>query len=304
MSKPLIQAIYYICLPEKEDNWKALHAELSKFTDAELIKFDAVDTRTKEQAISELANYEVSLNPIGDVAKVYFSQGFGAVGCYLSHYAIWQDILARGFESVLILEDDIRIVDVCKFMTGGQYTVLNNHKLLNCDLIQLNKRNRNPIAHDHLGIDRELSWKKCLKETEGLFGVLTNHDMDVRFNYVHEGTESYVIFPEGCKSLVTATRTPGTLFDRLNPDAQPSWPYKKTHFLASDWDFDGSAIVAAVDKFIGYCNAHGYLNMTYYPLLGLRDEQSTIGWENIAKWKKSRLEYYYTNDEDYMWWTK
>ena len=33
---------------------------------------------------------------------------FGEIGCFMSHYNIWQDIITRDLHTVLILEDDIR----------------------------------------------------------------------------------------------------------------------------------------------------------------------------------------------------
>ena len=33
---------------------------------------------------------------------------YGEIGCFMSHYNIWQDMVARDLHTVLILEDDIR----------------------------------------------------------------------------------------------------------------------------------------------------------------------------------------------------
>ena len=33
---------------------------------------------------------------------------FGEIGCFMSLYNIWQDMVARDLNTVLILEDDIR----------------------------------------------------------------------------------------------------------------------------------------------------------------------------------------------------
>ena len=33
---------------------------------------------------------------------------YGEIGCFMSHYNIWQDMVARDLQTVLILEDDIR----------------------------------------------------------------------------------------------------------------------------------------------------------------------------------------------------
>ena len=33
---------------------------------------------------------------------------YGEIGCFMSHYNIWQDMVDRNLDTVLILEDDIR----------------------------------------------------------------------------------------------------------------------------------------------------------------------------------------------------
>ena len=31
----------------------------------------------------------------------------GEIGCFMSHYLIWQDVIANNYEKILIFEDDI-----------------------------------------------------------------------------------------------------------------------------------------------------------------------------------------------------
>ena len=33
---------------------------------------------------------------------------YGEIGCFMSHFNIWQDMVVRDLQTVLILEDDIR----------------------------------------------------------------------------------------------------------------------------------------------------------------------------------------------------
>ncbi|KAH3791990.1 hypothetical protein DPMN_145479 [Dreissena polymorpha] len=32
----------------------------------------------------------------------------GEIGCFLSHYNIWQDVVAKGYEQVVVFEDDLK----------------------------------------------------------------------------------------------------------------------------------------------------------------------------------------------------
>jgi collagen beta-1,O-galactosyltransferase len=69
-------------------------------------RFEAVDGRKlnntflKNHGIQQLDGY---LDP-------YHKRGLkiGEIGCFLSHYYIWKEMIEKGYEKVLVLEDDIR----------------------------------------------------------------------------------------------------------------------------------------------------------------------------------------------------
>lgn len=57
----------------------------------------------------------------------------GEIGCFLSHYHVWKEIVERGYQSTLVLEDDIRFE---AFFKSKVHSVMNEvSKIPNWDLV-------------------------------------------------------------------------------------------------------------------------------------------------------------------------
>ncbi|XP_053971796.1 glycosyltransferase 25 family member [Hylaeus volcanicus] len=100
-----VDQIYMINLlrrPERRDRMNRLFKELG--IRAETI--DAVDGRTLNESVLE--NLKIELMP--EYTDPYHSRPMtmGEVGCFLSHYTIWNKVIENNFEKVIILEDDVR----------------------------------------------------------------------------------------------------------------------------------------------------------------------------------------------------
>ena len=103
-----IDKIYVVNLDDKIHRWK-LSEDLN---DERFVRFKAIDSR-KNPFIYD--DFNLTLNPTNSNNDFYFSQSKGAIGCYLSHYLIWKEMLANEYKSVLILEDDADLNSV-KFL--------------------------------------------------------------------------------------------------------------------------------------------------------------------------------------------
>uniref|UniRef100_UPI00358E79BF procollagen galactosyltransferase 1-like n=1 Tax=Myxine glutinosa TaxID=7769 RepID=UPI00358E79BF len=97
--------IFVINLIRRPDRRRyMLHALQEQSISCKLV--DAVDGATLNKStmdtlgISMLQSYE---DPYSDrpITK-------GEVGCFLSHYKVWQEVVSRGLQFVLVLEDDVR----------------------------------------------------------------------------------------------------------------------------------------------------------------------------------------------------
>ncbi|XP_076679552.1 glycosyltransferase 25 family member [Andrena cerasifolii] len=100
-----VDNIYVINLlrrPERRDRMYRLFKELG--IRAETV--DAVDGRTLNQSVLE----DLGIEMLPEYADPYHERlmTMGEIGCFLSHYSIWNKVIDDGFDSVIILEDDVR----------------------------------------------------------------------------------------------------------------------------------------------------------------------------------------------------
>ena len=103
-----IKKIYVINLADKYHRWYKF-----KNLDKRFERFRAIDSRTDP---SVYKNKNLSLNPVGLASQLYFSQAPGAIGAYLSHFSIWEDIIKNNTDCAMILEDDAKLSDVKSFL--------------------------------------------------------------------------------------------------------------------------------------------------------------------------------------------
>ncbi|XP_071636841.1 glycosyltransferase 25 family member isoform X1 [Temnothorax longispinosus] len=97
--------IYMINLlrrPERRKRMQRLFEELG--IRAEII--DAVDGRT----LNESSLKEWGVTPMSEYSDPYHKRPMtmGEIGCFLSHYVVWQKVLEHNYKSVMVLEDDVR----------------------------------------------------------------------------------------------------------------------------------------------------------------------------------------------------
>lgn len=112
--KTIYDQVYLINLkrrPDRLNNFLS-HLKKSDMKHTKIIRFDAVDG----------SNIDVDKCPLSELAKAELQQlettGFrtkhyqltkGAIGCYLSHVKIWENILQKNVNVALIFEDDAQI---------------------------------------------------------------------------------------------------------------------------------------------------------------------------------------------------
>jgi len=100
-------AIFFISLPRAQERRKSVQAQIERFDLRNAVVFDAVDGRQmncdearKTGLVVDGSQLERPLHP-------------GEIGCMLSHRNVWHEIVNRGMESALILEDDAVLIDEC-----------------------------------------------------------------------------------------------------------------------------------------------------------------------------------------------
>ena len=275
--------LYFINLDDCVERWSEFKDIIEPVCDEmgyELHRLAAVDTRSN---IMRCEEYGLSLNPVGILAESYFSVGNGAVGCYLSHYLIWKDMIDSEVDYGFAIEDDANVDDLKALLRSQPLAELcDGH-----DLVQVN--NRELTLHCSLFPD----------------------DKDT-LSSGFDGTESFLITNTGANKLFNLTHNHTCFKDVVNPTPSHIWlnqpglkglDRKKVTTelfpLLKDEAFDWSctsSICAAVDKFIGMCSSPGLgddvrLNIGCVPTINLNDTESDIFSGTKGYWQMNNSEF-------------
>lgn len=116
-NKKFIDKIFCINLENRIDRWESLQDIPN------IQRFNAI-------IASENTNlYGLKLDPVDISSKLYFKLHPGAIGCYLSHYSIWNTIVEQEIEYSLVLEDDVEKESIQKLLKSN--IIIENHELIN-----------------------------------------------------------------------------------------------------------------------------------------------------------------------------
>lgn len=95
-----INKVYVINLKHRKDRWESVQ-EKFKGTNLKLTRFNAINGKDlNDDQIEKLTT-----------KFCYYFCSPGMIGCWLSHYKLWEQIVKSNDENVLILEDDAYPVD-------------------------------------------------------------------------------------------------------------------------------------------------------------------------------------------------
>ncbi|XP_031840467.1 glycosyltransferase 25 family member isoform X5 [Nomia melanderi] len=131
-----VDNIYMINLLRRPERRNRMH-RLFKELGIRAYTVDAIDGRSLNHSI--LNNMGVKIMP--EYADPYHNRPMtmGEVGCFLSHYIIWNKVIEDDVETIIILEDDIRFEPFFRQKVNYILTELNNLQL-KWDLVYLGRK--------------------------------------------------------------------------------------------------------------------------------------------------------------------
>lgn len=202
-SKLTFSEIFMINLKRRPERRIKMEQTLNELG-IEFTYFEAVDGRK----LTDEVLHEKGIELMPEYLDPYHKRPMkmGEVGCFLSHYTIWERMIEKNLQEVLILEDDIKFEPYFR-----------EHA------VQLMKEARSVGGYDLIYFGR-----KRLEDTEDYITTSTNF---VKVSYTY-WTLGYVITLEGAKKLLEAKPLKNLLpVDEFLPimfDQHPndSWKYK------------------------------------------------------------------------------
>ncbi len=102
-----IDKIFIINLPQRIERLEKIKNLLQKLDFDNYEIYNAIDGKNlSESKINDLLSI-TSLNSLYTQAQNHKDiRSKGAIGCYLSHYNLWNEMIKRNYDNVLIIEDD------------------------------------------------------------------------------------------------------------------------------------------------------------------------------------------------------
>lgn len=100
-----VDEVYVINLKRRPERLKSM---LEKFN---VLGIDAqVVTATDGKNISEKELEVLGVKPMPDYLDPFHKRPitFGEIGCFLSHYRVWQEMVSKNYERVIVFEDDVQ----------------------------------------------------------------------------------------------------------------------------------------------------------------------------------------------------
>jgi len=225
--------IVVINLPHRTDRWEALSRRMTAAGLTKLIRAPAVEgARLPDGHIAALLGS--SLNGIDEAPRSHLTLTRPAIGCFLSHLAIWRWALASNLPRVLVFEDDAA-----------------------------------PAAHYCPSRFRDVV--ASIPEERGLvflgriiMGGLADRPegSDLARIYYFNGTFAYLIARSACRSLLQHLLPPRSHIDhqisKVLIEQRRAFPayYTEPHFFEPDWSLRSNCYVplandSAADRELG-----------------------------------------------------
>jgi glycosyl transferase, family 25 len=164
--------VVVINLPHRTDRWQAVSRRMSEAGLTRLIRAPAVEGA--RLAGAQIAALLSSSDAIHDAPRSHLTLTRPAVGCFLSHLAIWQWIIGENLPRALVLEDDAA--------PATHYSAARLSRVV-------------------ASIPREIGLVFLGRIIMGGLAD-TPHGSDLARIYYFNGTFAYLITPVACKSLL------------------------------------------------------------------------------------------------------
>lgn len=160
-------SIHCINLEKDKDRWNFIKKQCD-ILGLNVNRFNAIDTTTLSKVKKYKNNFSNDtwlniLNAHSTGKRKYHSDlTFGAIGCYLSHTTLWNNLLSSNDDFYLILEDDIRL----PINFNSEFKKVLDNQPKDWDIIFLGYKEFDPIPYNKMFNKMNAFW--------GMYGMMVN----------------------------------------------------------------------------------------------------------------------------------
>lgn len=104
-TKQGVDKVYLINLARRKERLDRMQ-KIFDLLGVEYSLLEATDGQKLDELPSELKNYHILEGYLDPISKRPMKNG--EIGCFLSHYRIWQDVVKNEYKKVIVFEDDLR----------------------------------------------------------------------------------------------------------------------------------------------------------------------------------------------------
>lgn len=216
--------IVVINLAHRTDRWAALTSRMAAVGLDNLVKAPAFEgARLPDATVARVLS---PLHSAHGVPQSHLSLTRPAVGCFLSHLAVWKWVIASGVPRALVMEDDAAPVSSFRAAAFRAFV-------------------------ERLTPDHKIVFPGCLV-MDGLAAPPAGHDRLARLFYFN-GTFSYLITPDACRFLLDRIFPLKAHIDHqlsslfIEHRAHFAAHYANPEFFAPDWSLQSDCYVPLGD---------------------------------------------------------
>jgi len=182
-----IQQVYVINLDERSDRYKKIQLEFERVGITNYVRFPAVKP--------DLADYDVKHN-FASKDQNYIR---GSIGCKMSHLAVLKHARRRGFNKILIFEDDVEFTGDLTSLKSTLQALKDDFTLLYLSA-NLYRANIKPVRKGYAKISNALCAHSYVVNCRDLDYLLSGierspHEVDVFYKQVQLDKKCFILTP-------------------------------------------------------------------------------------------------------------
>ncbi|KAF2367071.1 Glycosyl transferase family 25 [Trinorchestia longiramus] len=208
--------IYYINLDRRPERRKTMEFKFKILNIGPVLRVPAFDGRNLNESFLSEKNIKAEENYKSKFTKLPLTRG--EIGCFLSHYHVWQNVVSKRYQKVLVFEDDFIFFNNFRFELNK---ILDDVRWLSVDW--------DIISLSRLSLNYDIEEK--VEGSEMLVEAYTSH-WTVAYMLSYAGANK-LIAQQPLSKIIPVDLYFSAMADKLSMESKLSYEPRNLRFLAS-----------------------------------------------------------------------